>query len=98
MPARLMPKVWPSWTFAPIAAIGVAVGLLVVGLSMAVYNENLSKAEKLRDVTVQADILSGSVSAALAFDDTQLAREYVDGFWELYDPKRFLDRVRKEAR
>jgi hypothetical protein len=24
---------------------------------------------------------------------TEIASEYVDGFWELYDPKRYLDRV-----
>jgi PAS domain S-box-containing protein len=62
----------------PIIATLVAVSLVVVGLSMAIYNENVGKAEKLRDVTVQANILAGSVSAALAFDDAKLAREYVD--------------------
>ena len=66
------------WGLAPVIAIGLAVALLLIGLSMAVFNENLGKAEKLRDVTVQADILSASVTAALAFDDTNLAREYVD--------------------
>jgi PAS domain S-box-containing protein len=64
--------------FAPIVAVGMAVALLIVGLSMAVYNENQSKSEKIRDVTVQANILAGSVTAALAFDDAKLAQEYVD--------------------
>ena len=75
---------WPKPTgkagfaiFAPQAAIVIAVGLVLAGLAMAIYNENLGKAEKLRDVTVQADILAGSLSAALAFDDSDLAREYV---------------------
>src|SRR5580692_338302 len=67
-------RVW----LTPIFAIVVAVSLMLAGLSMAVYNEHLAKAEKLRDVTVQADILSASVTAALAFDDANLAREYVD--------------------
>jgi len=67
-----------SARFATLAAVAAAVGLLVVGLSMAMFNENLSRSEKLRDVTVQADILSGSVTAALAFDDSKLAQEYVD--------------------
>src|SRR5579863_1647534 len=71
-------RVWPSWSVAPITAVVVAVGLLAVGLSMAIYNENQARIEKLKEVTVQADILSGSVSAALAFDDSKLAQEYVD--------------------
>ena len=78
MTGRRQPSTWPIWSFAPVVAIGVAVALLLAGLSMAVYNENLAKAEKLRDVTVQADILSGSVAAALAFDDAKLAQEYLN--------------------
>ncbi len=66
------------WSLAPVIAIGLAVALLLIGLSMALYNENLGKVEKLRDITVQANILSGSVTAALAFDDAKLAQEYVD--------------------
>lgn len=64
--------------FAPAIAVAAAAGLLVIGLSMAIYNEQLGKTEKLHDVTVQANILAGSVTAALAFDDAQLAQEYVD--------------------
>jgi PAS domain S-box-containing protein len=72
------PQVPAVARFAPVVAIGMAVGLLLIGLSMAVYNEDQSKVEKLREVTVQANILSGSVTAALAFDDSKLAQEYVD--------------------
>ncbi|HEY2661558.1 MAG TPA: HWE histidine kinase domain-containing protein [Caulobacteraceae bacterium] len=78
MIVRAQPRIWPFWSFTPAVAIGVAVSLLLVGLSMAIYNENLGKAEKLREVTVQADILSAGVTAALAFDDAKLAQEYVD--------------------
>jgi PAS domain S-box-containing protein len=66
------------WRFTPVAAIVLAVAMIVAGLSMALYNEALAKAEKLRDVSVQANILSASVTAALAFDDVKLAQEYVD--------------------
>lgn len=85
MLARVKRYIWPSGSLAPIAAVGLAVGLLVVGLSMAVYNETLSRTEKLRDVTVQADILSGSVAAALAFDDAALAKEYVSALGASHD-------------
>ncbi len=66
--------IWRLRNFATAIAVGVAVLLLLAGLSLAVLNENLSKAEKLRDLTVQADILAGSVSASLAFDDAKLAQ------------------------
>ncbi len=75
---RLRSWIWPFWSFTPAVAIGVAVGLVIVSLSMAVYNEKLGNTEKLRDAAVQANILSASVTAALAFDDRNLAQEYVD--------------------
>ena len=59
-------------------ATGVALALLAVGLGMAFYNEQAGKAQKLKAVTVQAKILSGSVAAPLAFDDASTTREYVD--------------------
>lgn len=58
--------------------VGVAVTLLAAGLSLALYNEHQVKAQKLKAVTVQAMILSGSVAAPLAFDDASTEREYVD--------------------
>jgi len=67
----------PSRPLIPAVTVGAAVSLLVMGLSMAVYNEGLGRAEKLREVTVQADILARSVTASLAFDDSSVAKEYV---------------------
>jgi PAS domain S-box-containing protein len=66
------------WRFTPVAAIALATAMILAGLLMALYSESVSKAEKLRDVSVQANILSASVTAALAFDDVKLAQEYVD--------------------
>lgn len=66
---------WPAGRLAPVL---VALGLLFVGLAMALLNERLARAEKVHEATVQASILSGSVTAALAFDDARLAQEYVD--------------------
>lgn len=66
---------WPAWRLAPVL---IALGLVVMGLGMAFLNERLVRGEQIRQATVQADILAGSVSAALAFDDSKLAQEYVD--------------------
>jgi PAS domain S-box-containing protein len=66
------------WRVAPAMAIGVAVAMILAGLALALYNEGQTRAEKQRDVIVQADILAASVTAALAFDDVKLAQEYVD--------------------
>ena len=62
----------------PLIAISLALGLVLVGLCMALYSEQVSKAQKLKDVSVQAHILAGSVAAPLAFDDAATAREYVN--------------------
>lgn len=58
-------------------AVGVAVALLLAGLAMLVVNESLVKGQKLREASVQAEILAGSVAGALAFDDRATAAEYV---------------------
>jgi len=72
---------WPSLRtpprLTPGLAAGVALALLLAGLLMAIVNENQVKAQKLREATVQAEILAGSVAGALAFDDRAAAREYV---------------------
>ena len=55
----------------------VAAALVLAGLAMAVLNERQVRAQQLRGVTVQAEILAGSVAAALAFDDRATLQEYV---------------------
>ena len=69
----------PRWTRAWTrgVALAVAAALLLAGLAMAVVNERQVRAQQLREVTVQAEILAGSVAAALAFDDPTTAQEYV---------------------
>ncbi|HET6969757.1 MAG TPA: HWE histidine kinase domain-containing protein [Phenylobacterium sp.] len=57
--------------------MAVAAALVLAGLVMAVFNEQQVRNQQLREVSVQADILAGSVAAALAFDDHAAAREYV---------------------
>jgi PAS domain S-box-containing protein len=75
MPA--WPKTWTPRSLTPAITVAVAVALLLAGLSMAFLNERVVKAQKLREVGVQAEILAGSVAGALAFDDRAAAAEYV---------------------
>ncbi|MDP3853060.1 sensor histidine kinase [Phenylobacterium sp.] len=70
-------RAWKQWKPGPGIVIALAISLVLAGLSMAVYNEHLAGGQKLRAVTVQAEILSGSVAAALAFDDRAAAGEHV---------------------
>jgi len=58
--------------------LGSALALLLAGLAFAFYGESLYRGQKVRDVTVQAQILADTVTAAVAFDDHRAAQEYVD--------------------
>ena len=62
---------------ALIAGLTAAVTLLVAGLILAIYDGQIYKTQKLREVTVQAEILAASVTAPLEFDDTETANEYL---------------------
>ena len=66
-----------TWTRTPGLALVTAIVLVVAGLSMAVYNEHVYKIQKAREVSVQAQIVADSVTAALAFDDANAAQEYL---------------------
>jgi signal transduction histidine kinase/CheY-like chemotaxis protein len=61
----------------PLIAIMIAIAIVVVSFSLAVYNEQATKAEKMRQTNVQALILAGTVAAPLAFDDKDAAAEYI---------------------
>jgi len=69
-------KVPDRWKF--IIVMTAAATLLLAGMGMAAYNEQIYRAQKGRDAGVQAQILAASVTAALAFDDARSAQEYVD--------------------
>ena len=73
----MKPSAFPeAWTL--ILVMGTAAALLLGGVGMAAYNERIYHQQKARDAAVQAQILAGSVSASLAFDDPESAQEYVD--------------------
>ena len=65
-------------SITPIVAVGFAVALLVASLGLAAQNEHYGKLERIRQATVQAQILAGSLSAPLAFDDADAALQYVN--------------------
>jgi signal transduction histidine kinase/CheY-like chemotaxis protein len=56
---------------------GIALLLLLVSLLLGWQWEQRQNADQVRQVTVQARILGGSVAGALAFDDYQTASEYL---------------------
>ncbi|HLZ66194.1 MAG TPA: ATP-binding protein [Aliidongia sp.] len=62
----------------PKLALSAAGMLLIVGLAVVVYTEHAYRQERIGQLTVQARILASTVTAAMAFDDRDAAREYVD--------------------
>jgi signal transduction histidine kinase len=52
--------------------------LLAAGVLMAIYQEQLYSSQQVKSVREQAQILAGSVAAAVVFDDHNAAQEYVD--------------------
>ncbi|MDB5367675.1 MAG: Response regulator receiver protein, partial [Rhodospirillales bacterium] len=76
--ARARRRVIQRWRFAPRVALAIAIVLLLAGAAVGLLNERLYDAQKLRELDVQAQILAGSVTAALAFDDQRTAQEYVN--------------------
>ncbi len=65
---------------ALIAGMTAALMLLAAGLSLAVYDSANYKTQKLREVTVEANILAASVGAPLVFEDTDTTRDYLNAF------------------
>lgn len=59
-------------------AAAIAVFLLLLGVGLVVANERTNASQQSRRARVQAEILAGSVSAALAFDDKGTVREYLN--------------------
>ncbi|HEX8622197.1 MAG TPA: ATP-binding protein [Allosphingosinicella sp.] len=66
------------WPNVPVAAGIMALLLLAIGLAVIFQNESSYREQKLRETTIQADILAASVIAALDFGDAAAAQESVD--------------------
>jgi signal transduction histidine kinase len=73
----------------PVMTLVSALLLLIAGVLAAAYQHHASQSEQRRQLTVQANILAASVTAAIAFDDRAAAQEYVNAV--MLDPR--LDAV-----
>lgn len=62
----------------PLSAVLIALLLLAAGLAAAFQLEQLGRVEKLRQITVQAQILASGIAAPLAFDDDVALQEYLN--------------------
>ena len=59
------------------ALAGVAI-LLLAGFFVSAYQDRLFQTQRVREVSVQAQILAASLTATVAFGDEPAAREYVN--------------------
>jgi signal transduction histidine kinase len=66
------------WKATPVIAVSIAILVLIAGVTIAFATERAYQAQKLKEVTVQGQILATTVSAALTFEDRKAAREDVN--------------------
>ncbi|BAI98442.1 hypothetical protein Sj15T_35180 [Sphingobium sp. TA15] len=62
----------------PLSAVLIAFLLLAAGLAAAIQLEQLGRVEKLRQTTVQAQVLANGIAAPLAFEDDVALQEYLN--------------------
>jgi signal transduction histidine kinase len=63
--------------FTPGYALTAAIALLTAGIAVSVHQDRVFRAQQLREVAVQGDILAASVTAALVFEDAKTVQEHV---------------------
>lgn len=61
----------------PSLALLSALALVLAGVLVTAYEEQLYRAQKIQEINAQGQILAASVAAALVFDDDKAAQEYV---------------------
>ena len=62
----------------PSVAIVSAIGLVLGGVLVGLFEEELYRNQRMEEVAVQGEILAASVTAALVFNDAPAAQGYVD--------------------
>ena len=77
---RLGRKALPEWRTAPAAIFVVAVAILVAGFAIIFQNEVTFRASRDRQAQVAAQVLAGSVTAAVDFADPVASQQAVDAF------------------
>ncbi|ABE44382.1 methyl-accepting chemotaxis protein [Polaromonas sp. JS666] len=63
-----------------ISVLTSAIALLLAGAAIIVYDTITYTDQKKREISVQAETLAASVTAALAFNDAKVAEEYLKAF------------------
>jgi len=84
--------------FTPALALAAAITLLAAGILVSAYEERIFRAQQVREVTVQGEILAASVTAALVFGDAKVMQEHVSALKTnpkieaagVYDSRRIL--------
>ena len=71
------PKTRTGKRFNPSLALLSAVALVLAGVLVTLYEEQLYRAQKIREMGAQGQIVAASVGAALVFNDDKTAEEYV---------------------
>jgi signal transduction histidine kinase len=67
---------WMKSRTVPWTAVIGALVVLIAGVAMALYEERLYQAQRLREVREEAEILAANETAALSFRDRKTAEEY----------------------
>lgn len=63
--------------FTPAHAAAFAIVLLAAGILVSGYQDRIFRAQHIRDVTVQGEVLAASITAALVFGDAKVVQEHV---------------------
>jgi hypothetical protein len=61
-----------------ITVLASSVALLLAGIILMTYQTLDYRAQKIRETNIQAATLAASVTAAIEFNDTKAAQEYLD--------------------
>ena len=64
--------------FRPAYALAGALALLTAGLLVSAYQDRIFRAQQVRVLSAQGEILAASVTAALVFGDAKAVQEHVD--------------------
>jgi sensor histidine kinase regulating citrate/malate metabolism len=74
---RWFSKISLRWKLASVTVLATTVALLMTGVIMAVYDARTYETQKAGAITSAAEILAASVGAALIFNDSEAALEYL---------------------
>jgi len=77
---RSLPKSLLEWRTAPTAIFLIAMLIVAGGIGIILQNEVTFRSARDRQAMVAAEVLAGSVTAAVDFDDPVAAKEAVDAF------------------